>query len=153
MARKGHFVFLRKTGIIELMNISEKAEELSNKLDNLIVRAELWQLLFDECPIAVIVLNIELRFFMVNETFCQLSGYTKSEILGESVGKIIPLGRRKEYKKFEKEFLNNPKTLDHKEAVNTMLTKDSREVLVSAYISPFVYDGKKYHAIFMGEKK
>ena len=47
-----------------------------------------FQLLFESAPIGMGILSLDTKFLRVNKAFCDIVGYSKSELLGRSVMEI-----------------------------------------------------------------
>ena len=72
------------------------------------VSEEYFRAIFESNSAAIAIIEQDTTISMVNEAYCQMSGYTKQEIIGMSWTQQIPsedLGRLKEY---NKQRLNDP---------------------------------------------
>lgn len=132
------------------MDITKKIEALSGDLESLIQKAEIWRLLFDECPFAIAVFDAQRRFFLVNDEFCTLTNFTREEIISEQLVSVIPIELRKMHRIKEKEYALNPrKRLSQHGLSAVMLTKQRKEISVSIDLSYINYDNKVYYVAFI----
>ncbi len=132
------------------MNLLGRVEDLSDQLNLLIEKAELWQLLFDECPMAVAAFDHSMTFFLVNNTFTLLTGFSKQEVIGEKIKLVLPMDQRKPHSKYEKEFIKNPiKKIDRHGLSPTILDKSGQEIPIQIDLSFINYDSKIYYVAFM----
>lgn len=131
------------------MNVEDRVNRMAADLERLVQKAEIWQLLFDECPIAIAVFNADMRFFLINPAFTELSGHG-IEILGSDVKDIIPLRHRRMHKKMEKTYASNPqKKINRHGLTPYLLAKSGEEILVDIDLSYIRYDSKIYYVAFI----
>lgn len=131
------------------MNIEDRINRMSVDLERLVQKAEIWQLLFDECPIAVAVFSATLKFFLINPAFTEISGYDQ-EIIGKDVKEIIPSRFRRFHKKVEKEYASHPeKRVNRHGLAPFLLREDGTEIAVDIDLSYIQYDSKVYYVAFV----
>lgn len=131
------------------MNIEDRINRMSVDLERLVQKAEIWQLLFDECPIAVAVFSANLKFFLINPAFKEISDYDQ-EILGQDVKVIIPARFRRLHKKVEKEYASSPEKKVNRHGLEPfLLKKDGIEIAVDIDLSYIQYDSKIYYVAFI----
>lgn len=131
------------------MNIEDRINRMSIDLERLVEKAEIWQSLFDECPIAIAVFTANLRFFLINPAFTEISGYGQ-EVLGKDIREVIPSRFRKLHKKVEKEYASNPEKKVNRHGLEPfLLRKDGTEVAVDIDLSYIQYDSKVYYVAFI----
>lgn len=122
---------------------------LVEKIDTFVERAEIWQLLFDECPLSVAVFNSSYKFYMVNHAFTISTGFSPEEILGKDIKFIIPSRFRRLHKSKEKEFSKNPEKKVNRHGLEPyLLHKDGSEVPIDIDVSFLEYSGKIYYIAF-----
>ena len=118
-------------------------------LEKLVQKAEIWQLLFDECPIAVVMFTANMKFFLVNPAFTEMSGHS-IDILGKDIKEIIPIRFRKLHRKVEKEYASNPQKKINRHGLEPYLLKsDGTEIHVDIDLSFIQYDSKIYYVAFI----
>lgn len=123
---------------------------MSMDLDKLVEKASLWQSLFDECPFAVAVFNNEMKFFMVNHAFEELTGFDQDVIAGEKVQLVIPDRFKRIHKRYEKDFGLNPEKKVNRHGLEPfILTKAKQEILVDIDLSYIIYNSKIYYVSFI----
>jgi len=131
------------------MNIEDRVNRMSFDLERLIERAEIWQLLFDECPLGVAVFNANMKFFLINNAFTEMTGYT-TEILGRDIKEVLPDRFRRIHKKAEKEFAANPQKKTNRHGLSpSILRIDGTELLIDIDLSYIKYDGSVYYVAFI----
>jgi PAS domain S-box-containing protein len=122
---------------------------MSFDLERLIERAEIWQLLFDECPLGVAVFNANMKFFLINDAFTEMTGFG-TEILGKDVKEVIPNRFKKAHKKFEKEFASKPEKKTNRHGLSPAIMKiDGEELPIDIDLSYIQYDGTIYYVAFI----
>lgn len=131
------------------MNIEDRVNRMSIDLEKLVQKAEIWQLLFDECPIAVVMFTANMKFFLINPAFMEMTGYS-SDILGKDIKEVIPTRFRKLHRKVEKEFAANPQKKVNRHGLEPYLLKaDHTEIKVDIDLSFIQYDSKIYYVAFI----
>lgn len=133
-----------------IMGLFDRVEQLSQNLESLIEKAELWQLLFDESPDAIALFDQHMRFFLVNKAFCDLTGFSKEEIGNQKISIILPSQFRKMHKQMEKEFAANPsKKINRHGLAPNILTRDGIEIDVAIDLSFFYYQNRPFYTAFI----
>lgn len=133
-----------------IMDLSHRVDKLATDLERLIEKAELWQLLFDESPDAIALFDSNRRFFLVNNSFCELTGFSKEEIVNQKLAIVLPTEFRRAHKKYELEFIKNPeKKVNRHGLTPKILTRDGLEVNVDIDLSFFHYDDRPYYTAFI----
>lgn len=124
--------------------------QLVENLESLVEKAELWQLVFDECPVPIAVITYNSKFFLVNNSFCELTNFTKDEVLGENISLVIPENKRKLHKSLEKKYLLSPTKRVIRHGDNpVLLTKERSKIEVTIDLSYITYDGKLYMTTYI----
>lgn len=132
------------------MDIIDRVNRMAIDLEKLVQKAEIWQALFDECPIAISVFTSDMKFYLVNDAFTELTGYTKQEITDEPLSKVIPSTSRRMHKKVEKEFIANPQKKVNRHGLSPLIRLKSGENLpVGIDLSYIRYDSKVYYVSFI----
>lgn len=131
------------------MNVIDRVELVEKQLDALITRAEIWQLIFDECPIAIACFDFNMRFFMVNKEFFHLSGFDSS-IIGEKIKIVIPSKQKKEHSKYEKYYAKNPVPKVNRHGLSPQILDVNGELIdVDISLSFIEHQGKPYYIAFL----
>lgn len=118
-------------------------------LDRLIEKAEIWQLLFDECPWGVAVFNSNMKFFLINSAFTEMTGHTV-DILGRDLREVLPPRYKRAHKKHEREFASNPQKKTNRHGLTPFILKsDGQELPVDIDLSYIKYDGAIYYVAFI----
>lgn len=123
------------------MPFSDKIEELSQRLDNLLEKAEIWQMIFDTSPIPAAIVSEDMSFFMVNEGFLELTGFTKAEIISEDISVVVPKYFRRRHRRVE----GSEKDCRGQ----SILSKHREEIPVELSMTSFEYESRKYYSIFI----
>lgn len=145
-----HCFLLRIMYNDHIMGLFDRVEQLSQNLESLIEKAELWQLLFDESPDAIALFDESMRFFLVNKAFCDLSGFAKEEITNQKITMVIPSQFRRIHKQYEKEFANNPTKKVNRHGLHPkLLTRDGEEIAVEVDLSFFYYQNRPFYTAFI----
>lgn len=135
------------------MNVVDRVELVEKQLDNLITKAELWQLIFDECPIAIACFDETMRFYLVNEAFCSLTGYKKSDLIGEKLQLVLPPKYRKQHLRYEVEFSNNPEARVNRQGLAAEILDIHGDVTkVDIDITFINYLDRVYYTAFLRRK-
>lgn len=122
---------------------------MSSDLEKLVEKAEIWQLLFDECPIAIAVFNADMKFFLINPAFSEMSGYGP-EVLGRDIKDVIPQRYRKLHRKMEKVYASSPEKKVNRHGLNPfLLGRDKQEIPIDIDLSYIRYDSKIYYVAFI----
>lgn len=133
-----------------IMNIEDRVNKMSMDLDKIVEKASIWQSLFDECPFAVAVFNNEMKFFMVNDAFQQLTGFDDQDIIGQRVQAILPDRFKRMHKRYEKDYAIKPEKKVNRHGIEPyVLTKDKEEILVDIDLSYILYNSKIYYVSFI----
>lgn len=131
------------------MDIENRVNRMALDLERLVEKAEIWQLLFDECPMGVAVFDSNMRFFLINKEFTEITGHT-TNILGNDVKEVLPGRFRRSHKKSEKQFAANPeKKVNRHGLAPYILAKTGREIAVDIDLSYIKYDGAIYYVAFI----
>lgn len=122
---------------------------MSVDLERLVQRAEIWQLLFDECPLGIAVFDYSMKFFLINHAFTEMTGYT-TDILGMDLKEILPVKARRAHRKAEKQYAANPEKKTNRHGLTPLLIKeDGQELLVDIDLSYIKYDSAIYYVAFI----
>lgn len=122
---------------------------MSVDLEKLVQKAEIWQLLFDECPIAVAVFTASMKFFLVNPAFTDISGHS-IDILGKDIKEVIPSRFRRLHKKVEKQYASQPEKKVNRHGLEPYLLRaDGNEIKVDIDLSFIQYNAKIYYVAFI----
>lgn len=128
----------------------QRVDQISNNLDRILEKAELWQQIVDECPLAIALFTANMNFFLVNTAFEILSGYSKEEILDKRLSLVIPEGLRKTHMDKEKEFAANPiRKLNRHGLTPTIARKNKAVIPVKIDLSYIKHDNKIYYLAFI----
>jgi len=131
------------------MNIEDRVDRMAIDLERLVQKAEIWQMLFDECPIAVAVFTANMKFFLVNPAFIEMSGHS-IDILEKDVKEIIPSRFRKIHKKAEKQYAARPEKKVNRHGIEPYLLRaNGEEIKVDIDLSYIQYDAKIYYVAFI----
>lgn len=131
------------------MDIEDRVNRMALDLEKLIEKAEIWQMLFDECPLGVAVFDSNMKFFLINHEFTSMTGYT-TDILGKNVRDVLPIRHRKSHKKFEKQFASKPEKKTNRHGLSpSLLKKDGQELSVDIDLSFIKYDSAIYYVSFI----
>lgn len=132
------------------MNIEDRVNKMSMDLDKLIQKASIWQSLFDECPIAVAVFTSDMTFYLINDAFEDLTGFSKVQVNGQRIQKVLPNKFRRVHKKHEKDFAMSPQKKVNRHGLEPfILCSDGTEIAVDIDLSYIIYDGKIYYVSFI----
>jgi PAS domain S-box-containing protein len=133
-----------------VMDLSDRIEKLSEDLERLIEKAELWQLLFDESPDAIALFNANRRFFLVNNAFCELTGFSREEIINQKLAIVLPAEFRRAHKKYENDYIQHPeKKVNRHGLAPRILTREGTELNIDIDLSFFYYDNTIYYTAFI----
>lgn len=131
------------------MNIEDRVNRMAVDLELLVRKAEIWQSLFDECPLGVAVFNAEMKFYLINKEFTEIAGFGR-EVLGEGLHTVIPKHLRRSHRKAEKDFAVHPeKKVNRHGVAPVILTKSGDELPVDIDLSYIQYDSKIYYVAFI----
>jgi len=124
-------------------------DNLVNRIDNFVERAEIWQLLFDECPLSVAVFDKSYKFYMINNSFTDSTGFSNKDIIGKDIRNVIPIKFRSMHKTKQKEFTKNPEKKVNRHGLNpSILTKGGKQIPIDIDISFLEYNNKIYYVAF-----
>jgi PAS domain S-box-containing protein len=127
-----------------------RIEQISDNLDRLIEKAQLWQSIVDECPLGIAVFTANMQFFVVNATFKEISKYTDQEIIGKKLNMILPKELVRMHHTKEKEFASNPERKINRHGLSPkLLTKTGESIDVGIDLSYIEHDGKVYYVAFV----
>lgn len=122
---------------------------MSIDLERLVQKAEIWQLLFDECPIGVAVFNADMKFFLINPAFMDISGHSL-DLLDKDIREVIPVRYRRVHRKMEKQYASDPQKKVNRHGLTPyILTKDNEEIAIDIDLSYIRYDSKVYYVAFI----
>jgi len=128
----------------------DRVEQISNNLDRILEKAELWQQIVDECPVAIAVLTANMHFFLVNVAFEVLTGYSKEEILDKRLSLVIPENLRRMHMEKEREFSANPVRKMNRHGLSPSIArKDGTVVPIDIDLSYIKHDNKIYYLSFI----
>lgn len=132
------------------MNLHERVDTLAESLESLIQKAEIWQLLFDECPIAIAVFTSDMRFFMINDSFTDLTQFTKEEIIDRNISLVIQPEQRKMHRSMEKDFAKHPEKKVNRHGLSpNIMDKKRNSIPISIDLSFITYQGNIYYVAFL----
>ena len=86
----------------------KRAEEMLH------IDEEYFRAIFENNSAAIAIIEQDTTFSMVNDAFCQMSGYTKQEVIGISWTKLIPEGDLERLKEYNRRRLIDPKDAPEK---------------------------------------
>jgi PAS domain S-box-containing protein len=94
--------------------------------------------ILDSLPDAIIGFNDNKEIIIVNENTITLFGYTKKELLGQALNKLIPSGYSKGHNQHTSNFMNSPsnKKMGRKEEELYGLKKNGKEFSIYISLSP-----------------
>lgn len=131
------------------MDIENRVNRMALDLERLVEKAEIWQLLFDECPLGVAVFNANMKFFLINSAFTEMTGHSV-DILGKDLKNVLPSRFRRLHKRAEKEFVSNPQKKTNRHGLTPFILKSNGEELpVDIDLSYIKYDGAVYYVAFI----
>jgi PAS domain S-box-containing protein len=131
------------------MDIKNRVNRMALDLERLVEKAEIWQLLFDECPLGVAVFDSNVKFFLINHAFTEMTGYS-TDILGKDLKEVLPSRFRRLHKKSEKQFASKPEKKTNRHGLNpSILRSDGQELPVDIDLSYIKYDGAIYYVSFI----
>jgi len=134
----------------DIMVLFDKVEELSERIESLILKAELWQFLFDESPDGIALFDDKMRFFMVNREFCAITSFESEDLIGRRIDLVLPRRNRREHRWFEKEFKANPQKKFDRHGLDPYINdKFGNEIPVDIDLSYFKHDGVTYYITFV----
>lgn len=131
------------------MNLSKRVNDMAESLESLIQKAELWQLIFDECPLALAVFTSDMKFFLVNQAFLELTGFDQEELIDRKISVVIPMRFRKMHREAEKQYALKPEKKVNRHGLNPEIITKSGLQPVDIDLSYIVYDGKVYYTAFL----
>lgn len=133
-----------------MMELSARIEQLAQNLESLIEKAELWQMLFDGSPDGIALFDANMRFFLVNKKFCELTGFERVEITNQKLSLILPSEFRRVHKTYEKNYAKNPVTLTNRHGLAPkILTRSGETLAVDIDLSFFDYDNRRFYTAFI----
>lgn len=134
----------------DIMVLFDKVEELSERIESLILKAELWQFLFDESPDGIALFDDKMRFFMVNREFCAITSFESDELIGKKIDLVLPRRNRREHRGFEKEFRTKPQKKFDRHGLDPHINdKFGNEISIDIDLSYFQHDGVTYYITFV----
>jgi PAS domain S-box-containing protein len=132
------------------MDILGRVEKIESDLDDLISKAELWQLIFDQSPFAMACFDQNMNFSVVNREFCNLTGYSTMQLIGKNIGIVIPSGYRKLHILEEKKFISHPQRKVNRHGLNPyLLKKNGGKIHVHIDLSYLNYKSSIYPIAFI----
>lgn len=135
------------------MNILDRILDVEEQLESLLIRAELWQFIFDEYPIAIACFDDKMNFFLVNHEFILLTGFNRDSIIGEKLKVVIPPQYRKSHSKYEANYKNNPQKRMNFHGISPQLIDVNGKIIdVNIDISYIDYQDKIYYIAFIKRK-
>jgi PAS domain S-box-containing protein len=148
-ALRGLLLYLLMIVIIKQMDIENRVNKMAFDLERLIEKAEIWQLLFDECPLGVAVFDSNMKFFLINNAFTEMTGYT-TDILGKDIKEVVPVRFRKAHRKSEKLFAAQPEKKTNRHGLSPYILKtDGGELPIDIDLSYIKYDSAIYYVSFI----
>lgn len=134
----------------DIMVLFDKVEELSERIESLILKAELWQFLFDESPDGIALFDDKMRFFMVNREFCAITSFESEDLIGKKIDLVLPKRMRRQHRGFEKMFVANPEKRVNRHGLKPYINdKYGNDIAVSIDLSFFQHDGVTYYVVFV----
>lgn len=134
----------------DIMVLFNKVEELSDKIESLILKAELWQYLFDESPDGIALFDNKMRFFMVNKEFCAITSFESMDLINKKLEIVLPKRFRRMHKQWEKQFIANPEKKTNRHGLDPYIVdKFGNEIPVAIDLSYFEHDGRTYYTAFL----
>lgn len=131
------------------MDMANRIDQMAIDLEKFVKRAEIWQLLFDECPLGVAVFNSSMKFFLINHAFTEMTGYT-TDILGKDIKTILPERFRRSHRRSEKQYAEKPEKKTNRHGLTPFLLKsDDEEMPVDIDLSYIKYDSAIYYVAFI----
>lgn len=132
------------------MVLFDKVEELSERIESLILKAELWQFLFDESPDGIALFDNKMRFFMVNREFCAITSFDPEDLIGKKIDLVLPKRMRRIHRSLEKQFIANPEKKFNRHGLNPYITdKYGNEIAIGIDLSFFQHEGATYYITFV----
>lgn len=129
-----------------------RVEQISDNLDRILEKAELWQHIVDESPIAIALFTANMNFFLVNNAFLELTGYDQEELIDNNISIVIAPDMRKMHAQKEKEFASNPVRKINRHGLSpTIMHKDQSLIPVGIDLSYIVNDNKIYYLSFINK--
>ena len=131
------------------MNIEDRVDRMAADLEKFIELAQMWQLLFDECPLGIVAFDSNMKFSIINNAFIEMTGYS-NDILGKNISDVLPERFKKMHKKMERQYAKKPEKKTNRHGLTPyILTVDGRELLVDIDLSHIKYDGAIYYVAFI----
>lgn len=119
-------------------------------MNSLLEKVEIWQLLFDECPIAIACFNQDMEFFLVNDAFLELTSYQSGEIIGESIKRVIPPQFRRLHTREEKKYIESPEKKTNRHGLAPLiLDRYGNKIPVDIDLSYFQHLDFMYYVAFI----
>lgn len=132
------------------MNIEDRVNKMSIDLEKLVEKASIWQSLFDECPFAIAVFSSDMKFYLINDAFTDLTGFAPEEVNGTKIQTVLPDDVKKAHKRYENEYATKPvKKVNRHGLTPYIMTKDKRKISVDIDLSYVIYNAKIYYVSFI----
>jgi PAS domain S-box-containing protein len=132
------------------MNIEDRVNKMSIDLEKFVEKASIWQSLFDECPFAIAVFSSDMKFYLTNHAFTELTGFTPEEINNNKIQMVLPNDVKKIHKRYEDEYAIKPvKKVNRHGLTPYILTKDNRSIPVDIDLSYIIYNSRIYYVSFI----
>lgn len=142
-------LYLLMIVIMKQMDIENRVNRMAFDLERLIERAEIWQLLFDECPLGIAVFDSNMKFFLINHAFTEMTGHT-TDILGRGIKEVLPVELRRSHRRFEKQFASRPEKKTNRHGLSPhILTIDGQKLPIDIDLSFIKYDSAIYYVAFI----
>lgn len=127
-----------------------RVEQISDNLDRILEKAELWQHIVDESPIAIALFTANMNFFLVNNAFLELTGYDQEELIDNNISMVLAPDMRKMHAQKEKEFASNPvRKINRHGLLPHIYTKEKSNIPVGIDLSYIIHGDKIYYLAFV----
>lgn len=87
---EGQLLFVCKESTIVYMEIAAKFDSVFDKLDRLIERQELYELVLHGVPNGIVVFNIKGKILFVNRPFLEKTGFLEKEVTDHYICDFVP---------------------------------------------------------------
>ena len=106
------------------------------------------EIFLDSVPDALVIVDKEGNIAAVNQNLEKLSGYSKEELQGRSIGFLVPLNAEKEHRLHLQEYIKNPTPIPRPmgEVKNIfLLASDASKIPVDVCLSPVKVEGEIFY--------
>lgn len=124
---------------------SERFDRIADRINEIIDREEKFEIFLDASPWGILVVDKTFHIAYINHTLEIMSGWNKSDVIGEHMHILLPKEDRKTHIAHEKQYIKNP----HARAGNhglhpRLLTRFGNSLDVEISISPTRVQGETY---------